>query len=256
MRALSRQGTLPAGLVLALTVVLAASGCGPKRQEEPLTPEETYRKAEAYMEARKYAKAATWFERVNTARSPELRAQVHLRLADSYFERKNIMNLAEAQSRYRSFLNAFPLSDQAAYAQYKMAVCLQRQISPPERDQSATARAMAEFRKVQQLYPNSPWVSEARRAMAELEDHLAEDALRKARFYYTRKSYPAAVSRFKEILEDNPDWPGRDEVLFYLGKALHRDEKAAEGDQYLQQLLDEFPESKYRSKAGRMLAGS
>jgi outer membrane protein assembly factor BamD len=251
-------GLLRRVVVLAgfLALVLAAAGCGAKKQAEPLSPEETYRKAESYMEARKYAKATTWFERVNTARSPELRAQVHLRIADAYFERKNIMNLAEAQSRYQSFLNAFPLSDQAAYAQYRLAVCLQQQISPPERDQTATYRAMAEFRKVQQLYPSSPWVSEARRSLAELEDHLARDSLRKARFYYTRKAYSAAASRLEQILEDNPDWPGRDEVLFYLGKALRRDEKVAEGDQYLQQLLDEFPESKYRRKAESTLSGS
>jgi len=253
MRALSWRVTALAGL---LALGLVAAGCGAKKQAEPLSPEETYRKGESYMAARKYAKAATWFERVNTARSPGLRAQVHLRIADAYFERKNVMNLAEAQSRYQSFLNAFPLSDQAAYAQYRLAVCLQRQISPPERDQTATERSMAEFRKVQQLYPNSPWVSDARVSMAELEDHLARDSLRKARFYYTRKSYLAAASRLKQILKDNPDWTGRDEVLFYLGKALRRDEKAAEGNQYLQQLLDEFPESKYRRKAGSMLAGT
>jgi outer membrane protein assembly factor BamD len=251
MRSVSRPGAALTGL---LACALAAAACGPKRQAEPLSPEATYRRAESFMEARKYTKAVTWFERVNTVQSPELRAQVHLRIADAYFERKNIMNLAEAQGRYQSFLNAFPLSDQAAYAQYRFAVCLQRQINAPERDQTSTYRAMGEFRKVQQLYPNSPWVNDARQALAELEDHLAEDALRKARFYYRRKSYPAAVSRLKEILADNPDWPGRDEVLFVLGRALRRDEKVAEGNQYLQQLSDEFPDSKYSAKAGRLLA--
>jgi outer membrane protein assembly factor BamD len=252
------RGTLLQTVAVAgsLALGLVAPGCGAKKQAEPISPEETYSKAESYMTSRKYAKAVTWFERVNTSQSPELRAQVHLRIADAYFERKNVMNLAEAQSRYQSFLNAFPLSDQAAYAQYRYATCLQRQVNAPERDQTPTYRAMGEFRKVQQLYPNSPWVAEARMRLAELEDHLARDALRKARFYYRRKAFPAATSRLKEILEDNPDWDGRDEVLFYLGKSLRRDGKIAEGDEYLQRLLDDFPDSKYRGKAGSLLARS
>jgi outer membrane protein assembly factor BamD len=243
--------------LIGLLALLALVGCGgAAKKADRLSPLDAFQRAESFMSVRRYSKAIGWFEKVDTSQDRALRAQVHLRLADAYFEMGGVLNLAEAQARYQSFLNAFPLSDQAAYAQYRLARCLQLQISPPERDQAPTYRAMGAFRKVEALYPNSPWVAEADKSLAELEDHLARDSMIKARFYFRRKAYPATTSRLRELLEDNPDWPGRDEALYYLGLSLRRSGRAAEGDDYLRQVVDDFPDSKYRAKASRLLASS
>jgi len=247
----------PVGLeVLLLLVLILVPACGGAAKPQPLLdPAATYAKAEAFMTARQFSKAIQWFQKVNTAQNRELRAQVHLRLADAYFEQKGILDLAEAQGRYLSFLNAFPLSDQASYAQYRFAQCLQRNASKPERDQTTTYQAMGEFRKVEELYPNSPWVDEARAELAALEDHLAEDALLKARFYYRRKSFTAAENRLRGILSDNPDWDGRDEVFYLLGMSLRIRGQVDAGNAVLQRLQAEFPDSNFGRKAGKVLGG-
>jgi len=244
------------GTILLLLAGLTAAACGRAKAQPLLDPAATYAKAEAFMTARRYTKAISWLQKVNTAQKSELRAQVHLRLADAYFEQNSILDLAEAKGRYQSFLNAFPLSDQASYAQYRFAQCLQRSTNKPERDQAPTFQAMGEFRKVEDLYPNSAWVDEARGEIAVLEDHLSRDALLKARFYFRRKSYAAADVRLREILRDNPDWDRRDEVLYLLGMSLRSRGQVAEGDGVLLDLQADSPESVYGRKAGKALGHS
>ncbi len=244
------------GTVVLLLAGLTAAGCGHAKTQPLLDSAATYAKAESFMTARKYAKAISWLQKVNTAQNRELRAQVHLRLADAYFEQRSVLDLAEAKGRYQSFLNAFPLSDQASYAQYRFAQCLQRSTNKPERDQTPTFQAMGEFRKVHDLYPNSAWVDEARAEMAALEDHLSRDSLLKARFYYKRKSYAATDVRLREILRENPDWEGRDEVLYLLGMSLRIRGRVDEGDDVLRKLQADFPESDYGRKARKVLGRS
>lgn len=248
-----KHGLLALGIVLLVLAGLTAVGCSRAKAQPLLDPAATYAKAESFMTARKYTKAISWLQKVNTAQNRELRAQVHLRLADAYFEQKSILDLAEAKGRYQSFLNAFPLSGQASYAQYRFSQCLQRSLNKPERDQGPTFQAMGEFRKVQDLYPNSPWVDEANVEIAALEDLLSRDALLKARFYYQRKSFAAADVRLRNILRDNPDWEGRDEVLYLLGMSLRIRGQVAAGDDVLARLQSDFPESEYGRKARKVL---
>ncbi len=248
------------GLALGLLIAaLAAGGCAGSKKPKP-TPDSsstdsqsTYAVAEAYMVARKWNKALDRFQMVNT-RDREMRAQVHLRMADAYFEKGGVLDIAEAQGRYLSFLNSFPLSDQASYAQYRFAQCLQTQISKPERDQSPTLRAMGEFRKVSDLYPNSAWVDEAAAELGALKDHLSQDAMLKARFYYKRKRFTAAEGRLRDILSDNPRWVDRAEVLYLLGMSLRIRGLVPDGEAILRQVLIESPESEWGRKAHKVLA--
>lgn len=252
---LTHKPAIP-GTIFLLLVGLTAAGCGRASTQPLLDPAATYAKAESFMTARKYPKAISWLQKVNTAQNRELRAQVHLRLADAYFEQKGVLDLGEARGRYQSFINAFPLSDQASYAQYRYAQCLQRSTNKPERDQTPTFQAMGEFRKVQDLYPNSAWVDEALVEIAFLEDTLSRDALLKARFYYQRKSFAAADVRLRGILQDNPDWEGRDEVLFLLGQSLRIRGKVDAGEDVLLKLKEDFPDTEYGRKAAKVLSRS
>ena len=243
------------GLLMA---ALSSGGCAPskakpKPDSDSTDAQSTYAVAEAYMEERKWNKALDRFQMVNT-RDREMRAQVHLRMADAYFEKGGVLDIAEAQGRYLSFLNSFPLSDQASYAQFRFAQCLQTQISKPERDQSSTQRAMGEFRKVSELYPNSAWVDEAAAEMRALKDHLSEDAMFKARFYYKRKRFNAAEGRLRDILSANPRWESRPEVLYLLGMAMRIRGQVPDGEAILRQVLDESPESEWGRKAHKVLA--
>ncbi|MFQ5767852.1 MAG: outer membrane protein assembly factor BamD [Acidobacteriota bacterium] len=238
-----------------LLSALLLGGCSGAGKRPPLSPAEQYRKAEALLAARKYAKAITAYEKVDTSQDRELRALVHLRIADAYFARPNILNLAEAQSRYQSFLNFFPLSDQAPYAQFRFASCLKLQVNKPERDQAPTYRAIGEFRKVQQLYPSSSWIDEAAKQISQLEDQLSTDALFKARFYFKRKSYVASAARLKRILASNPDYPGRAEVLYLLGASLLKTGREEDGRKFLDRLDEEFPDSKFAKKARERFKG-
>jgi outer membrane protein assembly factor BamD len=232
-----------------LCSALVAVGCGPSRKElRKMSADDTYRMAEELMQEGRPGRAIPLYERVDTRQSNELKAQVHLRLADAYFMRGGILNLAEAQTRYQSFLNFYPLSDQAAYAQYRFALCLKEQINSPERDQAPTFKALEELRKVEGLYPSSPWVAESRLRIEELQDHLSMDALLKARYYHKRGAWPAAIARLKEILETHPSFSAQDEVLYRLGTALKSAGRESEGEAYLEQLRTRFPDSAWRTK--------
>ena len=246
-------------LIVAMSLVAGCGGAAQKPAKaagsgKPTkTPAEVYQEAEALMAAKKYSKAIRRYTKIDTVRAVDLRAQVHLRLADAWFAKKNLLALTEAQLRYQSFLNFFPLSDQAPYAQYRLGLCLKRQISPPERDQTPTRLAVAAFRKVEELYPNSSWVVESRARLDELQDHLTEDDFRKARFYYGRHGYTSAIARLNDILDTNPTYEATDKVLFYLGLSLNKLGLGVDGEIVLQRILDEHSDGKFAAKARKVL---
>jgi outer membrane protein assembly factor BamD (BamD/ComL family) len=73
--------------------------------------------------------------------------------------------------------------------------------------------------------------------------------------YYRQRWYPGAISRFREVLADDPGFSGRDGVYFYLAESLARADKGgkAEAIPYFSRLLEEFPMSEHAEDARKRL---
>jgi len=178
-----------------------------------------------------------------------------LALGDSYFKQRGLANYILAVSAYREFLTFYPSHEQSGYAQFQVGESFFRQRNPPDRDQTATFQALAEFRRLLELRPDSAQVEQARERVAECRHSLARSEYQVGHFYQrTQKAYRAAIARFEGILSKYPEYTELDLVLLRLAECLSKSSRPAEAAPYIARLLEEFPESPHAAKAQALLA--
>ena len=78
-------------------------------------------------------------------------------------------------------------------------------------------------------------------------------ATRVGLYYFRARWYPGAIDRFKEVLKDDPGYPARDAVYYYLAESLLKTDKKAEALPYYDRLVKEFERSDYLADARRKL---
>ena len=244
-------------LALGLSLCLAgmAVGCA-KKEPKPTTPDQVlYDQAIKKIDKGSYYKARNVLERIvkKGALEGELAPLVQLSFADAYYGKRGLLSLAEAMSRYQNFLTFYPTHEKADYAQYRLALCHYQQVYAADRDQRETRVAIEEFRRVQGLHPDSPYVDLAAEKIQEGAELLAEHEYRVGTFYFDRKAYLGAIDRFLNILDKYPRYPRKDRLYYYLGNCLLRVERFEEGEIYLIKLLETYPKSTFSGKARGIL---
>jgi outer membrane protein assembly factor BamD len=154
-----------------------------------------------------------------------------------------------AQNEFREFLTFYPTNPRADYAQFKLGMCHFLQMLAPDRDQTETREAVAEFALFVQRYPQSALQEQGRQKLREAQSRLSESEYRVGYFYWRNKWFPGAIDRFKSVLKNDPDFPKRDAVYFHLGDSLVKMGRRAEAIPYFDRLVKEFEESDYLAKA-------
>lgn len=248
-------------VALAATVMLA--GCGAKNNNAiPTTAEQPdkflYDRGldaigkERWIDAREYFRQV-----VDNYPGSAFRADAKLGLGDAYLGEGGAENLILAANEFREFLTFYPTNARADYAQYKLAMTHFRQMRAPQRDQTETRDAVREFETFFERYPNSPLTPEVREKWREARDRLSEASFLVGLHYHRVKWYPGAISRFREVLKDDPNYTHRDDVYFYLGESLTRLNTVAskaEAVTYYDRLVNEFTASEHLEEARRRLA--
>ena len=241
-------------------LLLLVAGCGGNRNAVPnntTNPDRfLYERGTASLKERKWADAREYFRQVvdNYPNSPH-RPDAKLGMGDSYLGEKTSESLVLSANEYREFLTFYPTNPRADYAQYKLAMTHFEQMRAPERDQTETQSALREFQVFFDRYPMSPLAGEVRMKWREARDRLSRAELRVGIHYYRIRWYPGAIPRLRQVLSDDPEFSGRDEVYFYLAESLSRADrgKIAEAIPYFERLLTEFPESEHLEDARRRL---
>lgn len=238
-------------LSIALLVLVAALGsaCRSGQNVDPilrLSAEESLAEGKRLMQEERYAKARPYLSHAFEVapNSPQGREALLL-VADAYYRQGGVENFIQAESRYRDYLNRFPTSAQAAYAQFQIANSLAERAAPPDRDQSPTREAVQAYEDLLRLYPTSPHAEEARQRLQEVRNRLAAHEWHVGHFYFRRGLLPAAAERMELLLERYPDYPEIDEVLFYLGRTYQRMQDAEKARETFQRLRAEHPESQF-----------
>ena len=119
----------------------------------------------------------------------------------------------------------------------------------PERDQTETKAALAEFDVFFQKFPDSALTPEVKQNWRIARDRLSAASVVVGMHYYRIRWYPGAIDRFREILRDDPAFSGRDAVYFYLAESLARTDKTAEAIPFFERLLTEFDRSEHLEDA-------
>lgn len=121
-------------------------------------------------------------------------------------------NSRASAQRYVDF---YPTSEDAAYAQYLLAMSYYDQIDEIGRDQGLTLQALQALRAVIEIYPDTEY---ARSSILKFDlafDHLAAKEMEIGRYYLKRKHFAAAANRFRIVVEDF-------QTTTHTAEALHR----------------------------------
>ncbi len=239
---------------LLLPAVLCLAACGGKRDDPilRLAATEALELGKQLLEEKKYYKARRHLTHAFEVEPNSLSGREALLLAaDAYFLHGGSDNYIKCEAKYRDFLNRFPTSDKADYAQFRVATCLARRVEKPDRDQKVTRDALVAFEELLRLYPTSPHTSEARQEMQIITDRLAEHELVIGSFYssfYGSGICQATIGRLKDLQEEYPAFSQMDSVHYHLGMAYRRCRQPDDAEREFETLRRDYPDSEYVGK--------
>ncbi|RPJ66952.1 MAG: outer membrane protein assembly factor BamD [Acidobacteria bacterium] len=242
----------------ALIGLFALAGCGAKDSQPPPgsgQPDKfLYDRGNSALNDKKWLRAREYFRQLvdNYPQSP-LRPDAKLALGDTYLGEDTVESLILAENEFREFLTFYPTHPRADYAQYKLGLGHFAQMLGPQRDQTQTKEAIAEFEEFIERFPNSKYLPEVRAKFREARDRLSDAEWEVGIFYHRSRWYPGAIDRFKSILKQDPQYSKRDAVYYYLAEALMRVQLAAEAVPYLDRLIKEFEQSEYLDRAKKLM---
>ena len=240
-------------LVSLAALVLLTSGCsGRKQREDPilaLSAAEALEIGKQLLAEEKFFKAQRHLTHAFEV-EPNSRGgrEALLLAADALFLDGGTDNFIRCEAKYRDFLNRFPTSERADYAQFQVANCLAKRSEKPDRDQAVTGKALQAYEELLRLYPTSSYIPEAREKIREVTDLLAAHELVVADFYlrYGRGSLCiAAIKRIEYVQEEYPDFSRMEDALYSLGLAYETCRRPEDAEATFQELREKYPDSEY-----------
>jgi outer membrane protein assembly factor BamD len=245
--------------VIACAALLLAAGCGGKKNsvlpENAAQPDRFLMdRGNQELQQKHWAKAREYFKQiVDNYPNSALRPDAKLGVGDTYLGEDTAESDVLAENEFREFLTFYPTNPRADYAQYQLAMSHFKQMRAPQRDQTETQEAIKAFESFFDRFPNSKYTAEVRQKWREARDRLSEASYTVGLYYYHINWCPGAVSRFREILMDDPGYTHRDDVYYYLGECYTKSNRKAEAIPYYQRIITEFKESERLEDARKRL---
>ena len=210
-------------MAVAVSFSLAACGGGntPASKGEALdnfTAEEIYTRGEYALEnERKPKDAVHYFSEVE--RLYPYSEWAKRALIMQAFSHHRARQYEEARGAAQRFIDNYPGDEDAAYAQYLLALSYYDQIDDIGRDQGLTFQALQGLREVIEQYPDTEY---ARSSVLKFDlafDHLAAKEMEIGRYYLKRGHYTAAINRFRVVVEEFQTTTHTPEALMRLTEA-------------------------------------
>ncbi len=205
--------------MLGLTLALGLASCGrfgggaAEASLESYEPQQIYQLGESELAAADPEEAARYFGEVERLYPYSALARRALIMQAFAYQEAGAYELSRASAQ--RYLDFYPGEEDAAYAQYLLALSYYDQIDEVGRDQGLTFQALQALREVIERYPDSPY---ARSAILKFDlafDHLAAKEMEIGRYYLKRGYYTAAINRFRVVVEDF-------QTTTHTAEALHR----------------------------------
>ncbi|WP_109563767.1 outer membrane protein assembly factor BamD [Jannaschia seohaensis] len=216
----SRTGRLRSAPVIAICGALVLAACGRGDQElsiEDTAPEVIFQQAERELDRGDPDDAAQLFAEIERLYPfSEWARRGLIMQAFAYHADRDYENARAAAQR---FIDFYPADEDAAYAQYLLALTYYDQIDQVGRDQGLTFQALSALRTVIERYPESEY---ARSSILKFDlafDHLASKEMEIGRYYLKRGHYPAAINRFRAVVEEFQTTTHTPEALMRLVEA-------------------------------------
>ncbi|MCC2653790.1 MAG: outer rane assembly lipoprotein YfiO [Microvirga sp.] len=159
----------------------------------------------------------------------------------------------EAITASRRYLQSYPNTTDAAYAQYLMASSYYDQIPDITRDQEKSERAILALQELVQRYPSSEYVADAKKKIQVASDQLAGKELEVGRFYLQKRNYAGAINRFRQVVSRYQTTRHVEEALQRLTEAYMAMGIVGEAQTAAAVLGHNFPDSPWYKDAHALL---
>lgn len=250
-------------VAFALAVAILGTACHHRQRQyrpvvdpelQKLTKDQLFQKGEELYAKKRWQRSRVYYQHVyeNFPNDP-LGRRALLRVADTYYQQNDPINLVEAQYKYRDFINRYPGSDRADYALLQIAMVSFKQMERPDRDQQKTREAVEKLTDMIRAYPRSPLKSEAEARLLDANDRLAKHEHIVAKYYIKRHSFDSAVRRLNYLIDTYPSYREKDGVFYDLGDSLAQLGRNGEARLYFERVVSEYPKSEFADRAKKRL---
>lgn len=254
------QQSLPrrfAGLAMCGALVGAGlTGCASSSDISgalnPDPPGQMYAEADGHLSAGRFNKAARRFEELDRDHpyAPEARRAIVM-AAYAYYKAGKTPEAIAAARRYTTL---HPGTKEAALAHHIIASAYFEEMRGPNRDQTASRKALAELNTLVTRYPDSKYSQEAENKIRVVRDTLAAAEMEVGRYYLNRGNYIAAINRFKVVVTEYQTTAHVEEALMRLVEAYMALGIKPEAQTAAAVLGHNFPNSKWYKDAYTLLA--
>lgn len=244
--------------VAAMMVIFITGACG-KKKDISLSPEDMGSDKEIYEKAKKRIKsnpekARLLFKEVMHLYPDSIYARrAKIGIADSYYRQKDAAAMVMAATEYQEYVNLYPNSPDAVYAKYQIALCYIRQMKGAGRDQTNTHKAIKALGNMIRQYPSTDEAEEAKKQLEKARQRLARHYFEIGRTNYKMKAYMGAIYRFKQVINDYPDFKYNDKLFYLTGKCYYAMKDYNSAISFFQKIVNSYPQSKYLKKSTGMI---
>lgn len=193
-------------------------GAEPPVDYSTFTPQELYDLAEQTLEVQGDTKQAILLFQEVERLYPYTDWAKRALVMQAYALHRN-KSYEEARIAAQRYLDFYPADEDAAYAQYLLALSYYDQIDEVGRDQGLTYQALQALRVLIEDYPDSDYAASAMMKFDLAFDHLAGKEMEIGRYYLKRGNYAAAINRFRVVVADYQTTTHTPEALMRLVEA-------------------------------------
>ena len=208
-------------ILVCIIILILFGSCSKEVSKETLIKEKSLelQVEEAYKEgmealndgdvlfaAKKFNEAEMLFPQASSAPQSALMAAYSYYTQDYY---------GDAIAELKRFLKVYPAHKDLGYAYYLLAICHYEQIVDEKKDLQAIINAKENFNIILKNYPNTEYAIDAEFKIDLINDILAAKEMYLGRYYFERKKWIPAISRFREIIDEY-------DTTIYTEEALHR----------------------------------
>jgi outer membrane protein assembly factor BamD len=216
-----------------------------------MTTEERFAFAMKLFKDKDYFDARTQF-RIIILNAPgsNLVDQAQFYLAECHFHMDEFITAA---AEYEKLIRLYARSERLDDAQYKIGLCYDELSPKSDLDQRYTYKAIEEFQRFLEDFPASEHVPEVQKKLSQARAKLAKKEYSTGNLYRKMAYYEAAVISFNDVLNRFYDTRYAEPALFYKGECLFKLQRYDEAKAALDELLQKFPKTSFRSQAQAML---
>lgn len=219
-----------------------------------------YSKAIEFYNAKKYQKTLQLFEEISHFYTGTTKED-----SISYYSGASHYKMGDFEASgmiFDDFRRRFGRSPFLEDAEYMYAKGFYYSSPDPQRDQTTTQQAIHAINEYLDRYPKSAKKDALLVNIEELKLKLYDKAYLNAKSYFKTEKYKSAVVALKNALNQFPETPHREEILYLITKSAYllagNSIDNLQRDRYLNMMDDyynfasEFPESKYMKELTKM----